>query len=95
MIHVKPLLCWFFYNGKSARNEPKFTRFSKFVQNSPENDIHVKQESIPPFLGIIGDKKWCPFLDLGIQSPIFCCTGKRPFSVILGAKNSSSKKDSR
>ena len=45
--------------------------FSKFAQNSPENDILVKQESIPPFLGIVGDKKWSPFLDLGIPSPIF------------------------
>ena len=40
-------------------------------KNSPENDIHAKQESIPPFLGIVGDKKWSPFLDLGIPSPIF------------------------
>ena len=39
--------------------------------NSPENDIVVKQKSIPPFLGIVGDKKWSPFLDLGIPSPIF------------------------
>ena len=31
----------------------------------------MKQESIPPFLGIVGDKKWSPFLDLGIPSPIF------------------------
>ena len=46
-------------------------RFSKFAQNSRENDIHVKQESIPPFLGIVGDKKWSPFFDLGIPSPIF------------------------
>ena len=46
-------------------------RFSKFAQNSPENDVHVKQVSIPPFLGIVGDKKWCPFSDLGVQIPIF------------------------
>ena len=59
-------------------------RFSKFAQNSPENDIHVKQESIPPYLGIVGDKKWSPFLDLGIRSPIFCTENhwKWPFSVI-------------
>ena len=31
----------------------------------------MKQESVPPFLGIVGDKKWSPFLDLGIRSPIF------------------------
>ena len=24
------------------------------------------------FLGIVGDKKWSPFLDLGIPSPIIC-----------------------
>ena len=46
-------------------------RFSKFAQNSPENDVHVKQVSIPSFLGILGDKKRCPFSDLGVQSPIF------------------------
>ena len=44
----------------------------------------MKQKSIPPFLGIIGDKKWSPFLDLGIRSPIFCTENhwKWPFSVI-------------
>ena len=46
-------------------------RFSKFAQNSPENDIHVKQVSIPSLLGIVGDKKWSLFSDLGVQSPIF------------------------
>ena len=40
-------------------------RFSKFAQNSPENDIHVKQESIPPYLGIVGDKKWSLFFGFG------------------------------
>ena len=34
-------------------------------------DIHVKQESVPPVLGIVGDKKCSPFLELGIPSPIF------------------------
>ena len=47
------------------------TRFSKFAQNSPAKDIHVKQKSIPPFLGIVSNKKWSPFLDLGDRSPIF------------------------
>ena len=46
-------------------------QFSKFAQNSPRNDIHAKQESAPPILGIVGDKKWSPILDLGIRSPIF------------------------
>ena len=50
-------------------NRPKMSL--KFAQNSPENDIHVKQKSIPLLLGIVGDKKWSPFLDLGIRSPIF------------------------
>ena len=26
---------------------------------------------IPPFLGVVGVKKWSPFLDFGAQSPIF------------------------
>ena len=43
----------------------------EFAQTSPENDVHVKQVSIPPFLGIVGDKKWSPFLDLGIPSRFF------------------------
>ena len=61
-----------FYNGKSPKNESKTRHFfSKFAQNSRENDIHVKQESIPSYLGIVNDKKWSPFLDLGIRSPIF------------------------
>ena len=45
--------------------------FFKCAQNLPKNDIHVKQESNPPFLGIVGDKKWSPFSDLGFQSPNF------------------------
>ena len=43
----------------------------KQIIYSPENDILGKQKSIPPFLGIVGDKKWSPFLDMGIPSPIF------------------------
>ena len=27
--------------------------------------------SIPPFLGVVGVKKWSPFLDFGARSPIF------------------------
>ena len=46
-------------------------QFSKFTTNSPENNVHAKQVSIPSFLGILGDKKRCPFSDLGVQSPIF------------------------
>ena len=61
---------WGFYKGKLAKNEQKIRDLLKFAQNSPENDIQVKQESKTPFLGIFGNK-----------SPIFC-TRKRPFSVI-------------
>jgi len=43
----------------------------KICPNSPGNDGNVKQVSLPSILGIIGDKKWCPFSDLGVQSPIF------------------------
>ena len=43
----------------------------KFAQNLPENNILVKQVSISTFLGIVRDKKWSPFLDLGVRSPIF------------------------
>ena len=46
-------------------------RFSKFAQNSLENDINVKQESVSPFLGVVSDKMRSPFLDLGIGGPIF------------------------
>ena len=62
------------------------TRFSKFAKNSPENYIHVKQVSIPPFLGIVGDKKWSPFLDLGICSPIFLHPKTAIFSDLGGKK---------
>ena len=40
-------------------------------QNMPENDILMEQVSISPFLGIVSDKKWSPFLDLGVRGPIF------------------------
>ena len=46
-------------------------RFSKFAQNSPQNDVHVKQVSISPFFGIVGDKKWSSFSNLGVGSPVF------------------------
>ena len=46
-------------------------RFLKFAQNSPGNDIHVKQESIPPFLGIVDDKKRTPFFGFGHQKSHF------------------------
>ena len=36
-------------------------QFSKFAQNSPNSDIHMKQVSHPPFLGLVDDKKWSPF----------------------------------
>ena len=31
----------------------------------------MKQVSHPPFLGIVDDKKWCPFFNSGIRRPIF------------------------
>ena len=40
----------------------------------------MKQECIPPFLGIVGDKKWSPFLDFGIRKPIFL----HPKAAIFG-----------
>ena len=43
----------------------------------------MKQVSHPPFLGIVDDKKWCPFFNSGVRRPNFC-TWKRPFSVIFG-----------
>ena len=45
----------------------------------------MKQVSHPPFLGIVDDKKWCPFSIRASEDPFFC-TQKRPFSVIKGAK---------
>ena len=38
-------------------------QFSKFAQNSPDSDFHIKQVSHPPILDIDDDKKWCPFSD--------------------------------
>ena len=38
-----------------------------------------------PILGIVGGKKLCPFLDRGIQSPIFCTPNHCKWSF-LGAK---------
>ena len=46
-------------------------RSPKFAQNSPENDIHVKQVSNPWFLGLVGNRKWSPFSNLGVWSPTF------------------------
>ena len=69
--------------GKSAKNGSKMRDF----QNLPKaKDIHTKQVSKPPFLGIVGDKKWSPFFYLGAWSPIFCTQNhwKWPF---LGEKN--------
>ena len=40
-------------------------------QNSPNSDIQMKQASNLPFLGIVKDKKWCPFFHSGVRGPIF------------------------
>ena len=50
----------------------------------------MKQESIPPFLGIVGDKKWSPFLDLGIPSPIFLHPKSLKMAV-FGCKKNGTK----
>ena len=56
---------WGFNKGKSAKNK----QFSKLAHNSPDIDINIRHEvSNPPILGIVGDKKWSPFLDSGIRS---------------------------
>ena len=60
-------------------------RYFRFAQSSPKNDIHVKQESNPPFLGIVGDKKSSPFFNLDVQSPIFL-QPKLLKMAVLGAK---------
>ena len=56
--------------GNRPKMSLKYAIF-KICQNLPENDNLMKQKSVPPFLGIVGDKKWSPFFDLGIPSPIF------------------------
>ena len=52
----------------------------------------MNQESIPPFLGIVGDKKWSPFLDFGIRSSIFlhpkaAIFGDNPFTKFGNERN--------
>ena len=37
------------------------------------------------YMGIVDDKKWCPFFIQPSENPTFC-TQKRPFSVIGGPK---------
>ena len=37
------------------------------------------------YMGIVDDKKWCPFFIQPSENPTFC-TQKRPFSVFFGAK---------
>ena len=48
---------------------------------------------IPPFLGIVGDKKWSPFLDLGIRSPIFLHPKTASFSNYQNDHNTPSALD--
>ena len=55
-------------------------RFSKLAQNSPENDIYVKQESVPPFLGIVGDKSGLRFWIWASEVPFFCTRKTAIFS---------------
>ena len=59
-----------FYKGKSAKNAPKMRDFQNFPKARQKN-IYMKQVPSPSILGIVGDKKGSPFLDLGIGSPIF------------------------
>ena len=63
-------LFWGFIRGNRPKMSLKYA-ISKIYPKLAESDIHVKQVSIPPFLGIVGNKKWCPFSNLGVRSPIF------------------------
>ena len=45
----------------------------------------MKQVSHPPFLGIVDDKKWCPFFYSGIRRPFFLHPKTAIFSY-LGCK---------
>ena len=71
--HVTAPMSGQFSKSRSSllRNCPNaFYNFT--MGNRPKMSLkYAIQESIPPFLGIVGDKKWSPFLDLGIRSPIF------------------------
>ena len=61
--------------------------FSKFAQNLPESDIHMKKKVFhQPFLETVSDKKWSLLFYLGVQSPISLHQKSQKMAV-LGAKN--------
>ena len=60
------------YKGKIGQRWAQNAQFSKFAQSSLKKDIYMKQVPSSPVLGIVSDKKWSPFLDLGVRSPFFC-----------------------
>ena len=52
-------------NSKYLRFFDQYTNISMetVARKKHISQEHVKQVSIPSFLGIVGDKKWCPFSD--------------------------------
>ena len=70
---------WGFIRGNRPKMSQKFTIF-KMCPKFPESDIHMKQVSHSPILGIVGDKKWCPFLH------IFCTPNHWKWAL-SGVKN--------
>ena len=56
--------------GNRPKMSLKYAIF-KICPNLARKWYSCEKESVPPFFGIVGDKKWSPFLDLGIRSPIF------------------------
>ena len=60
-----------FYEGKSAKNGPKMRYFQNLPKTRQKKGIYMKQVPSPSFLGKVSDKKWTPFIDLGVRSPIF------------------------
>ena len=60
-----------FFKGKLAKNEPKLRDFQNLPKTRPKMIFMGNKCLFQPFFGIVSDKKWCLFSDLGVQSPIF------------------------
>ena len=43
----------------------------KICPKFAQKDFYMNRVPSPPFLGIVSNKKWSPFLDFGIRSPFF------------------------
>ena len=63
-------LFWSLKRGKRLQNDGKYGIFQNWLVTRPKMETH-EPTTYTTILGGVSQGFWCPFLDLGAQSPIF------------------------